>query len=342
MIWLAVVFALASAATTALSTSTQHLATGKAPDGSGVLALMRFLVRRPEWLLALCLGPVGFTFHVLALDNGPIALVQPIAIMGIVFAVPIRAALARSWPSRDELLAVSVTALAIAALLLATDVRQTGHSPAPLLMVAACAASAFVALAALAMAGATRRPAARAFLLGYASGVLFGMMAVLIEACQLRYDGHGLVGLATSWLPYALVASGLGGISLNQLAYRSARLSASMPVLNVVNCLLTLAFAHVVFREVPDQGVGSATVSLLAVTAMAWGLWRLAGLEELGGPVGSAHVAVADDDVLRGRHLGQAHGTAGVQLLGADPDLGTEAELSAVGETRGGVDQHGG
>lgn len=137
MIWLAVVFALASAATTALSTSTQHLATGKAPDGSGVLALMRFLVRRPEWLLALCLGPVGFTFHVLALDNGPIALVQPIAIMGIVFAVPIRAALARSWPSRDELLAVSVTALAIAALLLATDVRQTGHSPAPLLMVAA-------------------------------------------------------------------------------------------------------------------------------------------------------------------------------------------------------------
>lgn len=329
MIWLAVAFALASAATTALSTSTQHLATGKAPDGSGVLALMRFLVRRPEWLLALCLGPVGFTFHVLALDNGPIALVQPIAIMGIVFAVPIRAALARTWPSRDELLAVAVTALAIAALLLATDVQQVGHSPAPLLMVIACAASAFLALVALAVAGAVRGPTARAFLLGCASGVLFGMMAVLIEACQLQYDDHGLVGLATSWLPYALVASGLGGISVNQLAYRSARLSASMPVLNVVNCLLTLAFAHVVFREVPDQTVGSATVSVLAVAAMAWGLWRL------------ANVAVADDDVLGGGHLGQAHRAAGVELLGADPDLGSEAELSAVGEPRGGVDQHG-
>lgn len=338
MIWLAVVFALASAATTALSTSTQHLATGKAPDASGVLDLMRFLARRPEWLLALCLGPVGFTFHVLALDNGPIALVQPIAIMGIVFAVPIRAALARTWPSRDELVAVAVTALAIAALLLATDVQQAGHSPAPLLMVAACAASAFVALVALAAAGAVRGATARAFLLGCASGVLFGMMAVLIEACQLRYDDHGLVGLATSWLPYALVASGLGGISVNQLAYRSARLSASMPVLNVVNCLLTLAFAHVVFREVPDRTAGSATVSVLAIAGMAWGLWRLAGLE-LDGP--SAHVAVADDDVLGGGHLGQAHRAAGVQLLGADPDLGAEAELSAVGEPRGRVDQDG-
>lgn len=339
MTWLAVVFALASAATTALSTSTQHLATGRAPDGSDVLGLMRFLVRRPEWLLALCLGPVGFTFHVLALDNGPIALVQPIAIMGIVFAVPIRAALARTWPSRDELVAVAVTALAIAALLLATDVQEAGRSPLPLLMIAACAASALVALVALVVAGAVRGPAARAFLLGCASGVLFGMMAVLIEACQLRYGEHGLVGLMTSWLPYALVASGLGGISVNQLAYRSARLSASMPVLNVVNCLLTLAFAHVVFHEVPDHTVGSATVSVLAIAAMAWGLWRLAGLEELDGP--SAHVAVADDDVLGGGHLGQAHRTAGVQLLGADPDLGAEAELTAVGEPRGGVDQHG-
>lgn len=340
MIWLAVVFALASALTTALSTSTQHLATGRAPDGSGVLPLMRFLVRRPEWLLALCLGPVGFTFHVLALDNGPIALVQPLAIMGIVFAVPIRAALARTRPSRDELAAVAVTALAIAALLLATDVQQSGHSPAPLLMIAACAASAFVALVALALAGAVRGPSPRAFLLGCASGVLFGMMAVLIEACQLRYDEHGLVGLATSWLPYALVGSGLGGISVNQLAYRSARLSASMPVLNVVNCLLTLAFAHAVFREVPHRTVGSATVSALAVAAMAWGLWRLAGLEDLAG--GSADVAVADDDVLGGGHLGQAHRAAGVQLLGADADLGAEAELSAVGEPRGGVDQDGG
>ncbi|MFW6867900.1 DMT family transporter [Nocardioides sp. CPCC 206347] len=303
---MAVAFALASAVTTSLSTSNQHLATGKAPTGTGAAGLMRFLVRRPEWLLALALGPVGFTFHVLALDNGPIALVQPIAIMGIVFAVPVRAALARTWPARAELGAVAVTALAIAALLLASDVRPAPSGPDPFTLLVASCACGMAALAAVAVAGALAQPVARAFALGCASGVLFGLMAVLIEACQLHRDEHGWVGLATTWLPYALGASGLGGICVNQLAYRSARLSASMPVLNVVNCLLTLGFAHVVLREVPHHTPGSALVSIAALLAMAWGLWRLARLEEL------ADVAVADDDVLGRRHLGQPHRTARV------------------------------
>lgn len=276
MIGLAVVFALGSAATTALSTSTQHLATGRAPAGGGVVGLMRFLVRRPEWLLALALGPVGFTLHVLALHHGPIALVQPIAIMGLVFAVPVRAALARSRPSTTELVAVTVTAAALAALLLASDVRSTERAPDLFTLLFACGAAAGAAVTALVLASAVEGPTARAFLLGCASGVLFGLMAVLIEACQLFYDAHGMVPLLTSWLPYALVGSGLSGISINQLAYRQARLSASMPVLNVVNVLLTLAFAYLVFHEVPDHTVGSVVASAGALAAIAWGLWTLA------------------------------------------------------------------
>lgn len=275
VIWLAVLFALASAATTALSTSTQHLSTGKAPDGAGVVGLMRYLVRRPEWLFALALGPVGFTFHVLALDNGPIGVVQPIAIMGIIFAVPIRAALARSWPSRSELVGVTVTALAIAVLLLAADVRSAHHSPDLFTLFVGCSAAAGGALVAIAAAGAVASPTPRAFLLGCASGVLFGLMAVLIEACQLYRDDNGLLALATSWLPYALVGAGLAGISVNQLAYRSARLSASMPVLNVVNCLLTLGFAHLVFGEVPRHTPVTVALTVAALAAIAWGLWVL-------------------------------------------------------------------
>lgn len=298
MIWLAAVFALASAATTALSTSTQHLATGKAPHGSGLVGLMRFLVRRPEWLLALLLGPVGFTFHVLALHHGPIALVQPLAIMGIVFAVPIRAALARTWPSPAELLAVVVTAGALAVLLLASDVRSVERAPEMFSLLVSVGAAAGGAVAALVLAGATGHATARAFLLGCASGVLFGLMAVLIEACQLYSDEHGLLGLATSWLPYALVVAGLSGVSVNQLAYQQARLSASMPVLNVVNVLLTLGFAYLVFREVPDHTVGSLTASVGAIAAICWGLWALARTEDE-----LPDVAVAHDDVLGGGHL---------------------------------------
>ena len=58
-----------------------------------------------------------------------------------------------------------------------------------------------------------------------------------------------------------------------------------------------------------------------------------------------ADLTVAEDQILGCGQLPQSHGAAGVQLLGADADLGTEAELLAVGEPgghvhhdRGGVD----
>ena len=51
---------------------------------------------------------------------------------------------------------------------------------------------------------------------------------------------------------------------------------------------------------------------------------------------------VALDDVLGGGQLAQAHRAAGVELLGADADLGAEAELLAVDEAGRGVDEHRG
>src|SRR5580698_9737725 len=45
-------------------------------------------------------------------------------------------------------------------------------------------------------------------------------------------------------------------------------------------------------------------------------------------------------DILVGGQLPQAHWPPGVQLLGADADLGAEAELLTVGETGRGVDHH--
>ncbi|NHA01920.1 hypothetical protein G5V59_26030 [Nocardioides sp. W3-2-3] len=187
MLWLAVVFALASAATTAVSTASQHLTASRKP-----------------WvavLLAVVLGPVGFVLHVLALDHGPIGLVQPIAILGIVLAVPLRAALARSRPGRRELVAVAVTALAIAALLLATDARESPHPPDSALLLAAVGACAVAAALLMAVAAGVPHPTGRAFLLGSASGVLFGLMSVLIEADRLYV---------------VLAICGVGGVAVNQ------------------------------------------------------------------------------------------------------------------------------
>ncbi|WP_183093945.1 DMT family transporter [Nocardioides stalactiti] len=275
MTWLAVVFALAGAATAAVSTSAQHHAASSAPAGTGPGALLRHLVRRPAWLAALLLGPLGFTLHVLALRHGPIGLVQPLLITGLVFAVPLRAALARTWPATSELVAVSVTAGGIAVLLLASETATATAAPDPAVLGLSVAATAGVAVLLLLAGGSLGRSATSAFLLGCSSGLLFALMAVLIKAVQLHGDAHGTLATATTWLPYALAGCGVGGIAVNQLAYRAARLSASMPALNVVNCLVALGLGHAVFHESLTTGPMASVVAAAALAAMGWGLWSL-------------------------------------------------------------------
>jgi hypothetical protein len=62
----------------------------------------------------------------------------------------------------------------------------------------------------------------------------------------------------------------------------------------------------------------------------------------LGSCGSGADLAVAFDHVLGRRELAEAHRAAGVELLGADADLGAEAELLAVDEAGRGVDEDGG
>lgn len=267
MIWLAVGFALASAATTGLSTAVQHHAASDGP--------LTGLWRRPRWLLALALGPVGFTWHVLALRSGPISLVQPIVIVGIVAALPLRDVLEHQRPRWRDVRASTTTVAALAVFLLVADPQPAQQTPPMTWLFLAVGACAVVAGLAAVLARAVRRPVTRAMSLGVTSGILFGLMAVLVDATQLWLRDHELDALALTWLPYAVVACGVGGLAVNQVAYSAGPLSASMPVLNVVNCLLTVAFGVTVLGDTVHGSPWSVAVSVAALAVIGHGLWRL-------------------------------------------------------------------
>ena len=279
--WLAVLFALCSAFVTALSTSVQHQVAGSAPDSvSGAWNLLRHLLSRPWWVVGQALGLLGFTFHALALFNGPIALVQPIIITGIVFAVPVRSAISRQWPEPRELGAVALTAAALVAFLLASDPSQgTGVPDGPVFLLLVVG-SAAVGFAVFALARLVRRSTERAFLMGAGAGFLFGLVAVLIKATERQLTEGGVVQMVTTWPLYAVFFVGTSGVALNQVAYRSARLSASMPVLNVVNILLGLSFGYLIFGEVPRHTPVAIAIELGGLAILCVGLWLLASYEE--------------------------------------------------------------
>lgn len=277
MTGLAVTFALLSALAVAFSTSVQHQAAEHAPPSvTGAWGLLGHLVRRPLWLAGQVLGTLALVMHALALSFGPIALVQPVVISGIVLAVPVRAAISRHRPGTREVGAVVLAALGLAVFLIVSapsSGRRAGLGLLSLTMVIGCLVVAMVAIVlGQRVVDATRR----AFLLGVAAGLMFALVAVLLKMSLDGFKADGLLPLLGTWPPYVLVVAGLGGVLCNQLAYRAARLSSSMPVLNVVDCLVALLYGYVLFHEVPRHTTGVVALEVLALGAMLTGLWVLA------------------------------------------------------------------
>jgi hypothetical protein len=84
----------------------------------------------------------------------------------------------------------------------------------------------------------------------------------------------------TTWATYGLLLAGAGGVLTNQRAYQTAGLSASMPVLNIVNVLTALTFGLTVFGEVPRHSPGMLLVQALSLGCIGVGLVLLVQLEE--------------------------------------------------------------
>jgi hypothetical protein len=273
--------ALLSAVTFAGSTSVQHHAAENAPEGvRGILSLVRHLVQQPVWLAGQALAIAGLVLHAAALHLGSVAVVQPIVISGVVLAVPVRSALSRRWPWPREIVAVCVAAAGLTAFLVAS--RPSGGRDAPLAEPAILLTGIGAALA-LAIGLLSRfapHPTRRSFLLGVSAGVLFGVVAGLIKAVLHLLTHEGVLATAESWMTWALLVLGVAAVVINQHAYRLARLSASMPVLNVVDGVVAIAFGYYAYSEVPRHSPLFLVIELLSFAAIAVGLIVVARLED--------------------------------------------------------------
>jgi drug/metabolite transporter (DMT)-like permease len=114
---LAIVAALVAAALYALASALQHRSatTDPARPGQSDRMLTEFMaatLRHPLWLAGTVADLIGLAAHVVALDNRPLSLVQPLMISGVAFALPLRHRLDRRRPERrgGALLAMALAA----------------------------------------------------------------------------------------------------------------------------------------------------------------------------------------------------------------------------------------
>ena len=121
--------------------------------------------------------------------------------------------------------------------------------------------------------------ASRAFLLASAAGILHGLTAGLIKVVIVKAAPSPTVVLS-HWSFWTMLVVGANALWLSQRAYHAARLSITMPILNIADVLVAIAFGVVVFGE----RIFSSPVHLLAEIAgplmMGIGVRQLAWQEE--------------------------------------------------------------
>ncbi|MFZ3474731.1 DMT family transporter [Streptomyces sp. 4.24] len=247
---LPVLFALFAALSNALGTVLQRRAALTVPQSDGFrFGLVLDLLRRPVWIggiLAVIAAGVG---QAAALATGALALVQPLFVLELPFALLIASLVARSrLPGAVWLAVAAVVAGLGIALGAASPSGNRTHVPFDrwVLALAACA----VAVALLSAVGLRRPPGRmRAGCLGAATAVCYALTAALMKSAVHVLDEDGIGGFLTTWETYAFGATGICALLLLEHAMQGGPLVASQPALTLGDAGVSVALGVLLYEE---------------------------------------------------------------------------------------------
>ena len=246
-------------------------------DKSLRVSLVARLATRPRWLIGLCFDGVGYACQWVALSRGSLVLVQPLLVVSLLFALPIKARLVpyrmRSWDWSGVLLTTAGLGV-----FLVVSHPTAGHPSVPgstwaaLLFVTVLVAGTLVVL------GRECSPRWKAMAFGTAGGVVFGASAALTKDCA-HLLSLGVGSLLSNWQPYALLAAGAAGMVLSQSAFQAGPLDASLPTLLATDPVVSVVVGAAVFGESLRAGLIASSAEVVSFSAVVAGIFILAHTE---------------------------------------------------------------
>lgn len=281
MIALGFVFAILGAVSNATSNVLQRMANKEEPPQLAFSPkLVWDLLHRKVWLAGLGTTISSFLLQAAALSFGALAAVQPLIALELPLTLIGASRLMGAVLHKREWVAIAVMTGGLGGLIGFLHPLQRKHFHVPPLHWVVGLGAAAIALAALIVAGRATKGAARAALLGSASGLAFGVTAALMKASMAAFHS-GIVALLSSWTIYAAVLAGLAGMYLMQTALHAGRLVAAQPGITMVDPMVAILWGIVAFGERAAGGLFlvAAAVSAGAMAAGAVQLSRSPLLE---------------------------------------------------------------
>ena len=275
---IAVVTALAAALVLGISSVADQRSTKRVkPARSGSPRILLDLVRQPLWLIAIGANLVGFALQVVALNYGSLAVVQPLLVLDLVFAVLISRTLAMRRGDQlpggrrsglGILLGVGAATVGVAGFLVIGR-PSGGHSDVKFDVLVPLAIG-LVVVTGGCLAVAKRNENLRPLALALACGVNYGVAAFAVKLVTTEFGG-GPAKVFTNWPIYVLAVAGPVGFILNQDAFQQGTFLAPVQAIittadPVISIGLGILWLGVVLLSSPAAIFGEVA-SLLLMTA---------------------------------------------------------------------------
>ncbi|MEO6858715.1 MAG: DMT family transporter [Solirubrobacteraceae bacterium] len=266
-----IVLSLVSAMLFALGTVLQQRAGTSESSAGARSGLVLRMAQRPVWLAGTAADGLGFVAQAAALAIGRLAVVQPLLVVSVVFALPLGVRLSGQRVHRHEVAAAVLVVVALAGFL-AVASPSGGRSEAPLkawLVVTIIFAAVCMPLVLLGRRGPAPR---RAALVGTGAGLLFALSAALTKAVVDQLS-TGLLHVIGSWELYALIGIGYTSMTLNQLALNTGALAAAAATSFAADPVASVVLGVVLFHESLHlsglRALGALTAFALALLGTA-------------------------------------------------------------------------
>ncbi len=270
-----VVTALAAALFYAVASVLQHrTARAEPPAASMRVGLLVGLLARPLWVAGILIDVAAYVLQFIALGHGALVLVQPLLVSGLLFALPVGAALSHRRLTGLEWLGSAAVVVGLAGFLVVASPAPGRHG-APTFTWLVTLLVTLVPAAVLVAAAPARQGVGRATMLSAAAGVLYGLTAALTKVTA-RLLEQGVSHLLTSWKPYALVACGVAGLLAGQSAFQAGPLRVSLPMLTVVDPVVSIAIGAFALQEHVATAGADPVLEVLGLAVMGVGTFLLA------------------------------------------------------------------
>jgi len=207
------------------------------------------LAGQTMWLLGTVALLTGYVFQAAALDRGRLAIIQPLLVTTVIFALPLGYFLTHQHVGRREVIGALVIIVGLGIFAYFGD-PAGGNENAPN-KEWAIAIGIIVAVCAVLLVFAGRNGdnlTIRAAAYGTVAGILFGFSAAVTKpTLDLLHESIGT--MLSHWYCYALAIAGILGFVLQQVSLGTGRLAPSVATVSVANPIVGIAIGVLLLDE---------------------------------------------------------------------------------------------